>query len=219
MLRHKGPLTRNCRLSSSEPSPWAQHGWAAGQGGPCPGGGESALLSPTPAPPADHPQLHAPLPAPVPRGLRGPAQGQRALRPGELQVLRLHRDPVHSRDRLSEPPGGLRRSSWGAGQRTSQGQRRRPKAFGPPHARSPPPALLSLPGTRRAPALLFPCLRTHWRCGSGSQGLLIRGSQQDRVTESGTPRPFPGSGLVPHFTFSSADHPAEDCEQPFCQRL
>lgn len=44
MLRHKGPLTRNCRLSSSEPSPWAQHGWAAGQGGPCPGGGASASV-------------------------------------------------------------------------------------------------------------------------------------------------------------------------------
>lgn len=164
MLRHKGPLTQNCRLSSSEPSPWAQHGWAAGQGGPCPGGGgfglgESALLSPTPAPPADHPQLHAPLPAPVPRGLRGPAQGQRALRPGELQVLRLRRDPVHSRDRLSEPPGGLRRSSWGAGQPTSQGQRRRPKAFGPPHARSPPaprPALPPWDAASTCPAVSLP---------------------------------------------------------------
>lgn len=57
-------------------------------------------------PPPDHSQLHAPLPAPIPCGLCGPTQGQRALRPGELQVLRLHGDPVHGRDSLSEPPGG-----------------------------------------------------------------------------------------------------------------
>lgn len=73
-------------------------------------GGGVGCTSSTPAlgshPPADHSQLHASLSAPFPRGLRGPTQGQRPLRPGKLQVLCLHRDPVHSSDSLSEPPGG-----------------------------------------------------------------------------------------------------------------
>lgn len=86
--------------------------WRGGGGDmmrPCPGGSCPPPLSSPPLP--DHPQLHAPLPAPLPRGLRGPAAGQRALRPPELQVLQLPRDPVHGGDGLPEPPG----EPWGGG--------------------------------------------------------------------------------------------------------
>ncbi|XP_059569447.1 T-box transcription factor TBX1 isoform X2 [Alligator mississippiensis] len=44
------------------------------------------------------------IPAPLPRGLRGPAQGQREVRGGELQDLRLRGDALHGRHRLPEPP-------------------------------------------------------------------------------------------------------------------
>lgn len=54
---------------------------------------------------ADHPQLHAPLPAALPRGLRGPAQGQREVRGGELQNLRVRGDSLHGGHGLPEPPG------------------------------------------------------------------------------------------------------------------
>lgn len=53
----------------------------------------------------DHSELHAPLPAQVPCGLRGPAQGQREVRRGELQNLRFWGDPLHGRHSLPEPPG------------------------------------------------------------------------------------------------------------------
>lgn len=54
---------------------------------------------------ADHPELHAPLPAALPRGLRGPAQGQREVRGGKLQDLRVRGNSLHGGHGLPEPPG------------------------------------------------------------------------------------------------------------------
>lgn len=93
---------------------------------------------------ADHPQLHAPLPAALPRGLRGPAQGQREVRGGELQDLRVRGDPLHGGHRVPEPPGrrpvgaGLAPSSehervgegWNISGMEKEEEAKRPQSFG-----------------------------------------------------------------------------------------
>lgn len=176
---------------------------AARARGPGPGGGLGApagqLRPAPPATPTDHPQLHAPLPAAIPRGLRGPAEGQRALRPGELQVLRLHRDPVHGGDGLPEPPGGWGHSPWSP----------RPEPL-PTHTHPLPFFRASAP---EIPLPQVPWLPSPQAKGPGSHGLLtgVPGGQGDGVGAS--------SLAAPDCAFSSLDHPAENRQQPFCQGL
>ena len=53
----------------------------------------------------DYSQLHAQIPAPLPRSLCGPPQRQREVCRGELQNLRVRRDALHCRHCLPEPQG------------------------------------------------------------------------------------------------------------------
>lgn len=179
MLRHEGPLTQNCRLSSSEPSPSAQkRGDSRPRAVPAPGRGASgrvrARCRPPPLRPPQiilnsmhryQPRFHVVFVDPRKDSERYAQENFKSFVFTETQFTAVTAYQNH-------------RVGWATAHEAPASPRHRggdgsPRPSAPRARTDPCPALLSLPGPRRAPAPSFPCLRTHWRCGSGSQGLLM----------------------------------------------
>ncbi|XP_077943721.1 T-box transcription factor TBX1 isoform X2 [Gasterosteus aculeatus] len=73
----------------------------------------------------DHPKLHAPLPAQVPRGVRGPPQGQREVCRGELQNICVRGNALHGGHGVPEPPDHAAEDSQQSLRKGLQGLRSR----------------------------------------------------------------------------------------------